>query len=391
MNHISNQITRDDVAYPISGRCDERFTRVLRAFEENFSDDEDIGACCAVYHRGVPVVDIWGGYADTARTRPWREDTIVNMMSCAKGLAAFSLHQLADRGLVDLNAPVYRYWPEFRQNGKEGVLLRHLLDHRAGLPVLTAPLPATAIFDREAIVTALQEQAPLFPPGGTPAYHIRTLGFLVGEVVRRVSGRTLSDWLRDEVCGPLGMDFHVGTPRSAFPRIAEFVPSRKNTVLDTATLDPDSLLAKAAAQQPKDLDYNSDIWRLSEIPSSNGHGNARSIARFYALMAGGGELDGVRLIGAAAIERALTEQHNDIEVIMGRQYHQAMGFILNSPPVVFMGPNPQAFGHHGAGGSIGMGDRENAIAIGYAPSRMHSRMDNGPRARRLIDAAFQCL
>ncbi len=391
MKKIERQVTRDGVIYPIAGYCDDRFTKVLDAFAANFSEDEDTGACCTVYHLGVPVVDLWGGFADVARTRPWQEDTIVNMMSCAKGLAAFGLHQLVDRGKVDLDAPVYKYWPEFRQNGKEGVLVRHILDHRAGLPVLTAPLPATAIFDWDAIITALQEQAPLFPPGATPAYHIRTMGFLVGEVIRRVSGHPIGEYLHDEVCKPLGMDFYIGTPRSEYPRIAEFVPSRKNTVLDTATLDPASLLAKAAAQQPKDLDYNSEIWRASVIPSSNGHGNARAIAKFYALMANGGELDGVRLIGKTAIDRALEEQHNETEVIMGRRYHQALGFILNSPPVVVMGLNPRAFGHHGAGGSIGMGDREHGVSVGYAPARMHSRMDNGPRARRVIDAAFRSL
>ncbi|CAN5468822.1 serine hydrolase domain-containing protein [soil metagenome] len=391
MKTIEREARRDGVDYPIRGWCDERFVKVVDAFAANFSEDEDTGACCAVWHRGEPVADLWGGFADVAGNRPWQEDTIVNMMSCGKGLAAFCLHQLVDQRRVDLDAPVFTYWPEFAQNGKEGVLVRHVLDHRAGLPVLTAPLPPTAIFDWKAIISALEQQALLFPAGGTPAYHIRTLGFLIGEIVLRVSGQSIDKYLQEHVCKPLGMDFYISTPQSAYPRIAEFVPSRKNTVLDTATLDPDSLLAKAAAQQPKDLDYNSDIWRSSVIPSSNGHGNARAIAKFYALVAGGGELDGVRLISTGAIDRALQEQHNEVEVIMKRQYHQALGFILNSPPVVPMGPNPRAFGHHGAGGSIGMGDRENAMAIAYAPARMHSRMDNGPRARRVIDAAFASL
>ena len=385
---IETSVERDGIRYGIHGECDQRYLAVVEAFKQNFTDDEDLGAATAAYNGESLIVDLWGGFADYGRTRPWQRNTIVNMMSVGKGLVAFAIHMLASRDQIDLDAPVATYWPEFAQNGKANVLISHVLDHRAGLPALSEPLTRRSIFDWNEMTGALARQAPMSTPGTTAAYHIRTMGFILGEIISRVSGMPFAEFVQQEISGPLNIDFFFGVPLAEFYRIAEFIPSRTNTVLDLGAHSPDSLMAMATAQQPLDLDYNSDEWRLSVIPSSNGHGNARAVATLYAVLANGGTWRGRTFIKGDALVRARTEVHHLVEQALGRQYHQALGFILNSPPIVYLGPRSEAFGVHGAGGSLGMADPENTISFSYATAKMHSRMDNGPRARRLIDAVF---
>lgn len=382
---------RDGVSYPVHGRCDPRFSRILDAFAENFAVEEENGAAAAVYHDGRLVADCWGGWKDAARQVPWAEDTIVNTMSVTKTLAASCVHILIDRGLVSLDAPVATYWPEFAAAGKETLPVRYLLDHRAGLPYLENPPPGLTVFDWEGMVKAFAAQRPVWEPGKQAGYHVLSQGHLLGEVVRRVDGRSIGAFFRDEVATPLGLDFFIGVPEKELDRCAEYVVQRKGTILDRDALDPTSILARSWEQVPKDTDFNGRAWRMCEFPSGNGHGSARAVARFFACLARGGEIDGVRILSGSAVDAMLTEQHNMTEVVMQRSYHQALGALLNSPPIVWMGPNVAAFGHHGVGGSIGMGDRENGIAIAYLPSRMHNRLDNGPRARRIIEAAYACL
>lgn len=382
---------RDGVAYPVNGRCDPRFSRVLDAFAENFAVEEENGAAAAVYHDGRLVADCWGGWKDADRRVPWAKDTVVNSMSVTKTLAASCVHILVDRGLVSLDAPVATYWPEFAAAGKETLPVRYLLDHRAGLPYLENPPPGLTVFDWNGMVTAFAAQRPVWEPGTQAGYHVLSQGHLLGEVVRRVDGRSIGAFFRDEVATPLGLDFFIGVPESELDRCAEYIVQRKGTILDRDALDPTSILARSWEQVPKDADFNGRDWRMCEFPSGNGHGSARAVARFFACLARGGEIDGVRILSGSAVGAMLTEQHNMTEVVMQRSYHQALGVLLNSPPIVWMGPNIAAFGHHGVGGSIGMGDRENRIAIAYLPSRMHNRLDNGPRARRLIEAAYACL
>lgn len=385
---IAIEVASNDGTFPIRGFCRPEFARVLQAFGENFEKGEEVGASVAVTHNGQTVVDLWGGYRDSRRTVPWERDTIVNTMSITKAMSATCLHVLADRRLIDLDAPVATYWPEFAQAGKQDLPVRYVLDHRAGLPVIDAPLPRGAIFDWEAMTSALAAQRPLWEPGTASGYHIRTQGFLIGEIVRRVTGVTLGQFFRREIAEPFGIDFQVGLPSEDFGRCAEFIPAVAGTILNLASMDPESLLFRASKQLPAPLDYNTKEWRSSELPSSNGHGNARAIARFYTLLVQGGILDGKRLLSEASVDRALSEQHAFTERVMGRVYHQTLGFVLNSPPIVPMGPNDRAFGHHGVGGSLGMADREAGVAFGYAMNRMHALLENGPRAGRLVAAVF---
>jgi len=385
------EVERDGVRYPVHGAHSPRFAAVFEAFAENFATEEENGAVAAVYVDGRIVADCWGGWKDAARSTAWRRDTIVNTMSVTKTLAAACVHILVDRGLVSLDAPVATYWPEFAAAGKQDLPVRYLLDHRAGLPYLeNAPADLT-VFDWDGMVAALAAQRPIWEPGKSAGYHVLSQGHLMGEVVRRVDGRSVGRFFAEEIAKPLGLDFFIGVPDQELPRCAEYLVERKGTILDRDALDPTSILARSWEQVPKDTDFNGRDWRKAEFPSGNGHGSARAVARFFACLAHGGELDGVRILSQAAVDTMLTEQHNMTEVVMQRSYHQALGVLLNSPPIVWMGPNDDAFGHHGVGGSIGMGDRRNNVAIAYLPSRMHNRLDNGPRARRIIEATYACL
>lgn len=376
----------------LHGTYDEAFARVADAFAENYAVEEEIGSAVAVYVDGEKVVDLWGGFRDGAHTKPWEEDTIVCMMSVAKGISGMTFNTLIDRGLVDPDAPVAAYWPEFVQNGKEGVLVRHVLDHTAGLPVVLDPLWRGAIFDCDAIVAALKKQAPLWEPGTVAAYHIHTQGNILGEIVRRVTGRRFRDYIQDEVIRPLGGDYRIGNVFGADnDRTAELVPTVVGTLFERKDSEPDSLLAKGFLQHPDEpigATLNGEGWRTAEITSANGHGTARTVAKVYAAMARGGSIDGVTLMAPGTVADMLTEQHNQVERMQGRPYHQGRGILLNTPVSVWMGPNPHAFGHHGFGGSIGMGDPDARIGFSYACNKMHARGDNGPRARRILEALY---
>ncbi len=394
---LNQTLSRDGRDFPFSGELDPAFAPVAEAFIENYRVEDELGSAVCVTLGGRPVVDLWGGWADQAGARAWERDTIVCMMSVAKGVTAIAFNMLLDRGLVELDAPVARYWPEFAQNGKAGVKIRHLLDHTAGIPVLTNnPLWPGAMFDREAIVHALEEQAPLWEPGTVAAYHVHHQGYLLGEVMRRVTGLTVGPFLRREVTGPLGADYQIGGMSAEDGRrCAEVLPNMGARLFAAKDSEaPETLRALAFRQNPDEPwveTLNSPVWRTAEIASGNGHGNARGVARIYAPLSVGGELDGVRLMSKASIEQMITEQHNMTELLQDRPYHQALGVLLNTPVAVYMGPNPRAFGHHGIGGSIGFGDPDAGLAFSYCCNRMHAVGDNGPRARRLIDAVYACL
>lgn len=387
----TTKVVREGVDYPVHGCFDPRFAAVFEAFAENFAAEEENGAVAAVYHGGRLVADCWGGWKDIARTEPWRHDTIVNTMSVTKAMTAVCVHVLVDRKQVSLDDPVAKHWPEFAAAGKQDLPIRYLLDHRAGLPYLENPPPGLTVFDWDGMVRAFAAQRPVWEPGKQAGYHVLSQGHLLGELIRRVDGRPIGRFFQEEIAAPLSLDFFIGVPEDDLARCAEYIVERKGTILDRDALDPASILARSWGQVPKDTDFNSRAWRMCAFPSGNGHGGARAVARLFACLAGNGEIDGVRILSKPAVDTMLTEQHNMTEVVMQRSYHQALGVLLNSPPIVWMGPNEKAFGHHGVGGSIGMGDREAGLAIGYLPSRMHSRLDNGPRARRIIEAAYACL
>lgn len=374
--------------YAISGFCAPQFARVRAAFEENFAQGTEIGAAVAVYHEGKKVVDLWGGYRDAARSTPWEENTTVNMMSVAKGFVATAIAMLVERGLLDYDAPVARYWPEFGQNGKEDIPLRYLLDHRAGLPVLRPSGAKGLVYDWSGITATFAAMAPLWNPGEEAGYHILSMGCLTGEVIRRVTGMMPGEFIRKEITEPLGLDYNIGLRDDEMDRVAEFVPAVEGTIFKVDHLPDDEFLKYAWAELPEGEDFNSRDWMAAQVPGASGHGNARAVARFYGCLAQGGTLDGVRLLSSGAIRVMSAEQHNMREQVMKRSYHQGLGVLRNSPPISPMGPNMAAFGHHGVGGSVGLCDPDARIGFAYSMNQMHARVDNGPRAGRLKDATF---
>jgi len=383
----------DGRALPLSGSYERRFRPVVDAFIENYLTEDEVGSAVSVVVDGRTVVDVWGGWTDLTRGSEWERDTIVCMMSVAKGVTAIAFHMLIDRGLVDVDEPVARYWPEFAQNGKSGVLIRHLLDHTAGLPVLTPDkLWHGALYDREAMVGALERQAPLWEPGTVAAYHVHTQGFLLGEVMRRVTGSTVGPFVHRDIAGPLGADYWIGLPAAEHARVARLMPAAGLRLLAAKDGEaPDALRALAFFQNPDEeweTTLNSAAWRECEMASGSGHGNARAVARIYGALAAPGAVDGVSLMTPESMRRMATMQHDMIELLQERHYRQGLGVLLNSPGAVYMGPNPASFGHHGIGGSTGFADPDSRIGFSYAINKMHSVGDNGPRSRRLVDALY---
>jgi CubicO group peptidase (beta-lactamase class C family) len=378
-------------AYPIYGHVSPGFESVLTAFINNFERGEEVGASAAITHRGKLVVDLWGGYKDRAKTTAWESDTIVCMMSVCKAAAATTIFHAVEQGLIDLNRPIAHYWPEFAANGKEKIPLQWVLDHRSGLPVVEPRLPKGSIYDHQEMCDAFARMTPLWQPGQQAGYHILSQGFLLAEVLRRVSGLSMGIYFDEHIAQPLGLDYHIGVPEDHLKRCAEYCMVTDGTILDEAAKDPNSWQGRAWYQLAANEDFNSRAWRTSEIASANGHGNARAIATLFGMLCNGGQWQSKKILNAESVSAMMAEQHNLTEVVMGRSYHQASGVLRNSPPICFQGPNPKSFGHHGVGGSIGMGDIEHQLSFSYGMNQMHARKDNGPRAGTLIQAAYQSI
>ena len=373
---------------PVDGHCDRRFAAVADAFAGNFRARGEVGAAVAVTLNGEPVIDLWGGFADSARTRPWAGDTLVCMMSVAKAATALCAAMAVDRGLIAWDEPVARYWPEFAAGGKGDIPVRWLLDHRAGLPAIAQAMPDGAAYDWELMTGTLAAQAPLSPPGASRAYHSVTLGYLVGELIRRTTGKSLGRFLADEVCGPHGIDYWIGLPPELHGRCAEFFGETAGTLFDRS--EPDSLKYRAMAQVPPE-DFNTERFRAAEIPSINGIGTAQGVAKLFDGLAAGGVLDGRRLLSADVLAEATTEQWHGKEDLLGHTRRMALGFALGLPGHLAMGPSPRAFGHTGAGGAIGFADPDAGLGFAYAPNRMYSGPGISPRLAALVDALYAAL
>ncbi|MFB4425758.1 serine hydrolase domain-containing protein [Streptomyces sp. QL37] len=380
----------------IQGHCDERFAAVRDAFAANFAERDELGAAVTVLLDGQPVVDLWGGWADGGRTRPWERDTVVNVWSTTKGPTALCAHVLVDRGLLDLDAPVADYWPEFAAAGKESVRVRHLLSHRSGVAGLRDPHTLAELYDWEVTTARLAATEPWWEPGTRSGYHAISYGFLVGEVVRRITGLLPGEFLRKEITGPLSIDFSVGLPEKDAGRVAELVQpkdvSRRQAAL-FATMEP---LAIASLLNPGTgtAAANTPEWRDAEIPAANGHGTARAVASLYGIVAGRGTLDGRRVLSEEAAERVREGQGACRDLVLGAGFaHETelgLGLWLSGPNASY-GPNPRAVGHDGAGGSCGLADPEAGIALGYVMNRMGPHIADDPRKMALVDAVYGAL
>jgi CubicO group peptidase (beta-lactamase class C family) len=360
----------------IHGTCEDRFGEVRETLASFLDSGTDVGASAAVYVDGEPVADLWGGHADPGRDVLWERDTITNVWSVTKTMTALCSLILADRGELDLDAPVAAYWPEFAAAGKDRVLVRHVLSHTAGLPSFEAPMAVEDLYDWEKATARLAAQAPLWEPGTESGYHVVTQGFLIGEVVRRITGRTLGTFFADEVAGPLGADFHIGLSAAHDHRVAPVIPPAAPPAIHRPD-EPFHPVIQAA-------DANTIGWRRAEIPAGNGHGNARSVAAIQSVLACGGTLGGVRLLSPAGCERALEEQHDGVDRYLGAGMRYGMGYaIYGGRRTCFWG---------GWGGAIVFVDLDARMAVAYVMNRMVDEGGLGDeRALGIVLAAYDGL
>lgn len=373
----------------MDGHCHPRFAPVREAFQRSFDQGLEVGASAAVVHDGELVVDLWGGHTDAERTAGWQADTITNVWSTTKTMTALCALVLADRGELDLHAPVADYWPEFAANGKADVCVRHLLGHTAGLPGWELPLTVDELYDWDLATSRLAEQAPWWEPGTASGYHAVSQGHLVGEVVRRVSGRSLGTFFREELAEPLGADFHVGLPPEHDARVAPVVAPPESSL--GADLEPGSLAYRAVSNPPVRAETSwTEAWRRAEIPAANGHGNARSVARVQSVLSHGGSVGGHRFLSPAGCNVVFEEQASGTDLVFGLPVRLGIGYGINSPQVP-ISPNERACFWGGWGGSIVVNDLDARLTVAYVMNRMGDGTMGDLRGASLVLAAFASL
>jgi CubicO group peptidase (beta-lactamase class C family) len=372
----------------VHGDVDEGWGAVRDAFAANFDERAEVGAAVSVFHHGRKVVDLWGGVADAASGRPWAEDTIVLVYSSTKGVTAVLANLAIERGLLDPDAPVATYWPEFAAAGKDAVTVRQVLSHQAGLPLVEADLTLEEALAWEPVVTSLAAQAPIWAPGTRHGYHMRTYGWLVGELLRRTTGRTPGTFLRDEVAGPLGLDVWIGLPEEQEPRVATLVPPATSLAEALSSFGDSLLLTRVFSNPGGHFDYD-DMWNTRqlhacELPSSNGIADARGLARLYASCIGGG-VDGRRTLQPDTVAAATVEQVRGTDAVIMAESCFGLGFMLGKS----FGPaNPSGcFGHAGAGGSLAFADPDSGLAFGYVMNDLRFDATGDPRSETLVRAA----
>ncbi|MFD4031596.1 serine hydrolase domain-containing protein [Streptomyces sp. NPDC058637] len=380
----------------VRGTVTPGFEAVRDAFVRNFEQRGERGAAVTVYRHGRKVVDLWAGTRDVDGTEPWAVDTVQIVRSAGKGIAAAVPLLLHQRGQVDLDAPVGTYWPDFKANGKERVLVRHLLAHRAGLAALDATLTPEEAVDGTSGPRAVAAQRPLWEPGTDHGYHAQTYSWLVAELVRRTTGRTIGRWIAEEIARPLGLDFWFGLPADEAHRIGRIGPVeppvtegnggalrlRPKRSVAEAYRDPASLTRRAFGAIDPLPDENDPVYRAAELPGSNGVATARGLARCYAAMIG--EVDGHRLFAPATLTLARTEESAGPDRVLVVNTRFGLGYMLHGPAAPLLAPG--SFGHPGRGGSLGFADPESGIALGYVTNGLQKGVTADPRAQALVRA-----
>jgi len=372
----------------IEGTCEAAFEGVRSVLSTQLDSGADLGASVAVFLHGEPVVDIWGGYCDEAKTVPWERDTITNVWSTTKTMTFVCALILADRGELDFDAPVAKYWPEFAAAGKEGVLVRHLMGHTAGLSGWQEPVAAEQLADWELCTSLLAAQAPWWEPGSGSGYHAVTQGYLIGEVVRRITGESIGQWFAREVAKPLEADFHIGLPESEDGRVGNVIPPPALNPEEFGGALPEFLLA-TFMNPPLDASMAHHAWwRRAEIPAANGQGNARSVAAVQSIIAGRGQARGVRLMSEATTDRIFESQANGIDKVLGVPLQFGMGYGLGTAEMP-IGPRSCYWG--GYGGSIIVMDQETELTVCYVMNRMESGLVGDVRGFSVVLAAVMGL
>ena len=375
----------------IGGWVEADFEPVLDAFADNFDTHGEVGAAVCLYVDGRAVVDLWGGTADATTGTPWKSDSVVLVYSSTKGVTAVCANLLIERGVLDPTATVASYWPEFGAAGKEAITVAELLSHQAGLPLVEGDYTLDEVLAWEPMVRSLAEQQPIWPPGTRHGYHMRTFGWLVGELIRRVDDRTAGTFLREEIADPLDLDFWIGLPEEIEPRVARLVMPKNDLGALLKKHAPELLLTRVFSN-PGDLIGYNDMWNTralhaAELPSSNGIGDARSLARLYASCIG--EVDGVRTLQPATVTAATVEQACGEDTVLMTASCFGLGFMLGKS---FGTANPKtAFGHAGAGGSLAFADPATGICFGYVMNELRFDPKGDPRSESLVRAVRACV
>ena len=388
-------------ATDIHGMVAPGFEGVRDAFAKNFADGLEVGAAFSAYHDGKKVVDLWGGIADPATNRPWTENTIELVFSTTKGATAMCANKLAQEGKLDVDAPVAQYWPEFAAHNKDTIPVSFLLSHQAGLAWVDTEMTLDQALSWDPVVDALAEQVPHWEPGSQHGYHALTYGWLVGEVVRRVTGMSVGTYFHNEIAVPLGLDFWIGLPPSEEPRVAvlqegladpALVEDPEVKAFVDAVMGPDTMLGKALFA-PGGAFRMPDVWNMpsvhqAEVPAANGIGDARSLARLYASCIGA--VDGFRLLSEDQLKRATTQlTSGPNKVLMDLDIQFGLGFMTRSEFIPLGGP--RAFGHFGAGGSVGWADPDAGLAFGYVMNRMDMGLAGDTRSYNLVNACLSAV
>jgi CubicO group peptidase (beta-lactamase class C family) len=373
----------------VHGSCDERFEGVRNALAQHLDADE-LGASVAVDLDGQSVVDLWGGFRDEARTTPWTQDTLVNVWSTTKTVLNLAALMLVDRGELDVHAPVGDYWPEFSAKGKKNVLVRHLMSHTSGVSGWDQPFSIRDMYDWESSTERLALQRPWWEPGTASGYHANNQGHLVGEVIRRITGKTFKRFVAEEIAGPLGADFQVGAREGDWNRIAPVVPPPPPDV-DFRTLDPQSVLVKTYTGPVASAKAaNSPEWRRADLGALNGHSNARGVLQVLRTLSLGGAAGGVRLLSPKTIDLVFEQQADGVDLVLGERFRWGIGYCLGSPLIPYV-PEGRTFFWGGWGGSMIVMDLDRRLTISYMMNRMAPGILGSDRAEAYLRAVYAAL
>jgi len=375
----------------LSGTCCDRFEPLRELLAAKLESGEEIGASLAINIDGEMVVDLWGGYADMDRSKPWCQNTIACVFSTTKTMSALAALVLVDRGELDLDANVAKYWPEFAARGKSEIKVRHLLSHTSGVSGWDQPVTFDDVYDWDKSTAMLAAQAPWWEPGTASGYHAFNYGHLIGEVIRRITGQRLGEFFASQIVRPLSADFHIGLPLSEFDRVANMV-AHGWPLADSTRLDPNSVSFKTNTGPNLDLNIElsrTERWRRADIGAVNGFGNARSVARIQSVVACRGEVDGMRLLSPKTIDRIFDVQSNSIDLVMGIQLRMGIGYgLLPMPQILPFLPEGRLCGWGGAGGSLVLIDADRHMTFAYVMNRMRPAII-GPIASALVKRLYE--
>jgi CubicO group peptidase (beta-lactamase class C family) len=375
----------------LQGTCDARFEAVRRQLRENVDSGAELGASIVLDLDGEIAIDLWGGYADSDRTKPWERDTITNVWSTTKTVTSLAALMLVDRGELDVDAPVARYWPEFAAAGKENVLVRQVMSHTSGVSGLDQPAVVEDLYDWDKSTSRFAAQAPWWAPGTASGYHALNFGHLIGEVLRRITGRTLKQFVAEEIAGPLGADFQIGAAESDWDRIANVIPPPP-LPFDLEALGKDSPVVKTMTGPPADAsNANTAAWRQADIGAANGHGNARSVARILSVVSRGGAVDGIRLLRPETIELIFREQSNGVDLVLGVPLRFGIGYGLPIPVTLPYVPDEKICFWGGWGGSVIIMDVGRRMTISYMMNKMGPGIIGSDRSEQYVRAVYAAL